>query len=48
MQESIDIFPIRSSAGDASILSEIKNGEVVYESGTFLKKEKGSIDLSPF
>ena len=27
----IDIFPIRSNASDASILSEIKNGEVVYE-----------------
>ena len=27
----IDIFPIRSNAGDASILSEIENGEVVYE-----------------
>ena len=27
----IDIFPIRSNADDASILSEIENGEVVYE-----------------
>jgi predicted nucleotidyltransferase len=28
---SIDIFPIRADAGDASILTEIDNGEVVYE-----------------
>ena len=27
----IDIFPIRTDAGKASILSEIDNGEVVYE-----------------
>jgi predicted nucleotidyltransferase len=27
----IDIFPIRADAGDASILREIENGEVVYE-----------------
>ncbi|MCD6273655.1 MAG: nucleotidyltransferase domain-containing protein [Deltaproteobacteria bacterium] len=27
----IDIFPIKSNARDASILSEIENGEVVYE-----------------
>ena len=27
----IDIFPVRPNAGDASILSEIENGEVVYE-----------------
>ncbi|MBW2369337.1 MAG: nucleotidyltransferase domain-containing protein [Deltaproteobacteria bacterium] len=27
----IDIFPIRPNVGDASILSEIENGEVVYE-----------------
>lgn len=27
----IDIFPIRTDAGEASILSEIDNGEVVYE-----------------
>ena len=27
----LDIFPIRADAGDASILREIENGEVVYE-----------------
>ncbi len=27
----IDIFPIRADAGNASILTEIDNGEVVYE-----------------
>jgi predicted nucleotidyltransferase len=27
----VDIFPIRADAGNASILTEIDNGEVVYE-----------------
>lgn len=27
----VDIFPVRADAGDASILTEIDNGEVVYE-----------------
>ena len=32
----IDIFPIRTDAGEASILSEIDNGEVVYKIRLFL------------
>jgi len=28
---AVDIFPIRTDAGNASILAEIDNGEVVYE-----------------
>ena len=28
---SVDIFPVRDDAGEASILTEIDNGEVVYE-----------------
>lgn len=28
---SVDIFPIKPGAGDAVILPEIENGEVVYE-----------------
>jgi predicted nucleotidyltransferase len=27
----VDIFPVRADAADASILTEINNGEVVYE-----------------
>ena len=27
----VDIFPVRPDAGDAAILEEIKNGEVIYE-----------------
>jgi hypothetical protein len=27
----VDIFPIKVDAGEASILTEIDNGEVVYE-----------------
>ncbi len=27
----VDIFPVRADAGEASILTEIDNGEVIYE-----------------
>ena len=27
----VDIFPVKPDAGDAAILAEIENGEVVYE-----------------
>ena len=30
-QIPVDIFPVRADAGEASILTEITNGEVIYE-----------------